>query len=402
MTADVMDLPGELGLARPEPGRLRQLVATAVGAAPQGVRAVTDVTVEKVDYQIGTPMTHALLRCRGTAVLDGGGHASDRQVPWSAFVKVLQSPWEWEHIDQIPAEFRADFADNVPWRLELDAYCPEVTAVLPDGFRQPRLYDIVEIDDRHVAIWMEDVEPSREPWDVPRFVHAAELLGRLAARRPIGTPAVLAPSALVEAPGFALRYYVGGRVRMGALPGIADDSLWAHPTVLAAVDTTGEQALRGDLLDAATRLDGWLDRLDTLPQTYCHGDASPQNLLVPADAPDTFVVIDWGFNSPHAVGFDLGQLLVGLAHARELPADELHDVAEAILPAYHGGLVEDGGTATLEQVRTGFVLSLAARSAFTALPIEVLGEPPSPAQTEYWVERIRLTRVMLDLAAELA
>ena len=231
MSAELMDLPEELGLARPEPERLKQIVAAAVEADRRAVRAVADVAVEKVDYEIGTPMTHALLRCRGTAILDG-----DVQTSWSAFVKVLQSPWEWEHLDRIPPEFRSDFADNVPWRLELDAYRPELTAVLPDGLRQPNLYGVVEIDEHHVAVWMEDVETSPEPWDVARFARAAELLGRLAARRPIGTPAVLAPSPEVAIPGFTLRYYVGGRVRMGALPGIADDSLWAHPTVRAAVD----------------------------------------------------------------------------------------------------------------------------------------------------------------------
>jgi len=395
MSAELTDLPEELGLARPEPDRLRHIVAAAVEADPQAVRAVTEVAVEKVDYEIGTPMTHALLRCRGTAILDGDVHTS-----WSAFVKVLQSPWEWEHINRIPPEFRVDFAENVPWRIELDAYRPAFGAVLPDGMRQPRLYGLVEIDDRHVAMWVENIEPSLEPWDLARFARAAELLGRLAARRPIGTRAVLAPSLKVEIPGFTLRYYVGGRVGMGALPVIADDSLWTHPTVRAAVGATGEQALRGDLLEAASRLDGWLDRLDSLPQTYCHGDASPQNLLVPVAEPDTFAVIDWSFNSPLAVGFDLGQLLIGLAHAGELDDETLPSVVAAILPAYTRGMVAEGFPATPTEIWTGFVLSLAARSMFTALPLESLDRHPSSEQTGYWVERIRLTRFLLDLSAE--
>ena len=63
--------------------------------------------------------------------------------------------------------------------------------------------------------------------------------------------------------------------------------------------------------------------MDTLPQALPHGDASPQNLLVPADDPDTFVAIDVSFQNPQAVGFDLGQLLVGLTHAGLLPAAAL-------------------------------------------------------------------------------
>ena len=61
---------------------------------------------------------------------------------------------------------------------------------------------------------------------------------------------------------------------------------------------------------------GWT----TLPQAMPHGDASPQNLLVPASAPDRFVAIDVGMRTPHAIGFDLGQLLVGLVHAGVVPA----------------------------------------------------------------------------------
>lgn len=36
---------------------------------------------------------------------------------------------------------------------------------------------------------------------------------------------------------------------------------------------------------------------------------------MPIDDPTTFVVIDVSFRSPHALGFGLGQLLVGLVHA---------------------------------------------------------------------------------------
>ncbi|HEY8789977.1 MAG TPA: hypothetical protein VIM10_12710 [Actinopolymorphaceae bacterium] len=67
-------------------------------------------------------------------------------------------------------------------------------------------------------------------------------------------------------------------------------------------------------------------------------------------------------------------------------------------PGVCHGLADEGFPASRDEVRTGFVLSLAARSMFTALPLETLGAPPSAAQTAYWVERIRLTRFMLGLA----
>ena len=111
-------------------------------------------------------------------------------------------------------------------------------------------------------------------------------------------------------------------------------------------------------------------------------------------------MIDWSFNSPLAVGFDLGQLLIGLAHAGELDVETLPSVVAAILPAYTRGMAAEGFPATALEIRTGFALSLAARSMFTALPLETLNRPPSSEQTAHWIERIRLTRFLLDVAAE--
>lgn len=49
-----------------------------------------------------------------------------------------------------------------------------------------------------------------------------------------------------------------------------------------------DDRLRADLRALGARVPELLDSMDTLPQALPHGDASPQNLLVPADAPDTF------------------------------------------------------------------------------------------------------------------
>ena len=45
--------------------------------------------------------------------------------------------------------------------------------------------------------------------------------------------------------------------------------------------------------ELASRIPAILEGLRTRRQLMIHGDASPQNLLVPAGAPDTFVAIDW-------------------------------------------------------------------------------------------------------------
>jgi aminoglycoside phosphotransferase (APT) family kinase protein len=120
------------------------------------------------------------------------------------------------------------------------------------------------------------------------------------------------------------------------------------------------------------------DTLDQLPQTYAHGDASPQNLLLPADEPGTIAVIDWGFGTLLPVGFDLGQLLVGLAHADASDPSLLPAIDAENFPAYLDGLAAEDYKADPALVRAGYLGLLAARSALCAIPADHLGvEPPS-------------------------
>jgi hypothetical protein len=141
-----------------------------------------------------------------------------------------------------------------------------------------------------------------------------------------------------------------------------------------------------------------LDALDALPQCYQHGDASPQNLLVPRDEPDEFVVIDWGFDCPQAVGFDLGQLLVGLAHAGELSVEALPAVHKVILKAFQEGLAADGMHVGEDEVLYGYLGSLLVRAAFTALPLELFGK--ADASPELFEQRVQLTRALVNLVSQ--
>jgi len=94
--------------------------------------------------------------------------------------------------------------------------------------------------------------------------------------------------------GTGLRYYSQSRVELSGLPLLERDEVWAHPLVAGAVD----DRLRADLRTLGARVPELLDGMDALPQALPHGDASPQNLLVPADDPGTFVAIDVSFQNP--------------------------------------------------------------------------------------------------------
>ncbi|MFK4087308.1 phosphotransferase [Kribbella sp. NPDC020789] len=345
---------------------------------------ISNTRVEVVEYPIGTPTTAGLYRVFGTA--DGVG--------WSCFVKQLQSVRYWPLLEVVvPEPFRQDFIDRLPWQLEIAAHRGGLAGLLPEGMRLPTAYRIDLYDDDRGTLWMEDVVQEPGPWPITRFERAAYLLGRLSARRQTHLVEPLLPRPGVTTPGAALRYYTTGRVMRTALPALSDPATWKDPLLAAAVCNLGDHALRDDLLDLGARLPAVLDALDALPQCYQHGDASPQNLLVPQGQPDEFVVIDWGFDCPQAVGFDLGQLLIGLAHAGELSPEALPAVHKVILAAFLEGLAEDGMEVSADEVLYGYLGSLCARAAFTSLPI---GEPATLDLVE---QRVRLTRVLVDLVS---
>lgn len=385
-----------LGRAALDDAAFSELVRTITG--DPAARPVFEATrVQPVPYVIGTPTTEALLQVRGKALLPGGETRD-----WSCFVKQIQSAKWWTGIEMLPPPMRAQFIREIPWRLEIAVLTsPSLAALLPDGLRLTTSYRIDEYDDERATLWMEYVEPAPGPWGLERFEHAANLLGRLSARRQMHLVEPLLPREAVTTPGVGLRYYVNGRVLFGTVPAIADGATWQHPVVKAAVEACGESAMRADLLALAEQLPAVMDGLDRLPQCYQHGDASPQNLLVPVDAPDEFVAIDWGFDCPQAVGFDLGQLLVGLAHAGELAPEALPAVHRVILRAFCEGLDDEGLTVSARDVEYGYLGSLLARATFTALPLECLAQPESAALVGLFAHRIRLTRTLIDLTRTL-
>ena len=154
----------------------------------------------------------------------------------------------------------------------------EFLAQLPLGLRVPELYLVVELPEDRVAVWMEDIAVSAQLWTADRFVMAAGVLGALAANR--REPELLA--ACPVPPGYGLRRYYDGTVRP-VLPWLQSHDLWRHPMLASS----GGTSLRADLLELAAAAPTILNQLDELPQALPHGDASPQNLLVPLTAPDT-------------------------------------------------------------------------------------------------------------------
>ncbi|MDT7784101.1 MAG: hypothetical protein QOF58_2520 [Pseudonocardiales bacterium] len=238
----------------------------------------------------------------------------------SAFVKVLRRPVFPGSLAALVGEF--------PWRDEADFLLSDF--VLPPGLRRPRVLRVDFLGDR-IGLWLEDVRCASVSWDLPRFRLAAVALGRWAGRRFGG------------APGPAMRLLYEGRL-------------------------VREAFLRPDCSPLAARVPSLLARLEALPQAIGHNDACPQNLLVPADDPSSFVVIDVGWQCPFPVGADLGQLLVGLAQEGRMAVDDPPPVRVVIIDGYLEGLRLEGRAVSREQVALGCDGSLALRSAFHSEP----------------------------------
>jgi Phosphotransferase enzyme family len=391
-----------VGLASLTPAELAEITSTAVGCAirPTRMQAIP------IPYDWGSPATAGLWR----VVVSGqpspaawhDAQAAD-PVSYTYFVKLLRHPRLWPGLAHLPDQAsRDEFVGFFPWRFELDMYECGIGEVLPAGMRTPRLHHVKRAGADHLGLWWEFVTERPAPWQLADYRRAAFLLGRLAARRRDGADVnrLLPPVCRQAHPsGSSLRFFAERRVLRGVLPALRAGQIWEHPLASAALRQSGDMALPADMLALAGRLPGVLDMLDRLPQTYAHGDASPQNLLLPDNQPGTVAVIDWGFGSLLPIGFDLGQLLVGLAHAGRSDPSALPDIDAAIFPAYLEGLAAEDYPAAPAQVRLGYLGALAARSALSALPLELLSRPPAKDAEAEFLHRLRLTRAMIGITA---
>ena len=332
-----------------------------------------DARLEVVPYVHGSPATGALLRLVGTAPR-----------PWSLFCKVVQHGRHWPLITEIPPSLRDQFVAEFPWRQELALWEPPLSGSMPSGLRAPRLHAVHDLGDDRMALWQEDVRESREPWTLIRYAAAARALGRWNQR--LTTREALASTGLPA--GFALRMYGDRAVPMRGITPLMSDA-WDHPWFASHLD------LRGRLLVLGSRLDELLGQADSLTQCRPHGDASPQNLLVPADEPDTFVAIDVSFQCPLPLGSDLSQLVVGLVHADAVAASDLPAIADTVLSSYVDGLREEGWDGDPCDVERGFCVSALVRSGFDGFRYDLLGSD-APDARRLFDERVALAAFIAD------
>jgi hypothetical protein len=352
---------------------------------------------ERFPYRWGSIGTAGLWR------VDVDGMSGLGSVSHTYFVKLLRNPRIWPLLHTIPEPLREDFVAIFPWRMEYDMQHAGLAGALPEGVRLPRLHH-ANVTEDYISLWYEFVDVDPRPWTLSDFGRSAYLLGRMAARRREGAPVnQKLPARCTDAPRTSsLRQYVQQRVLGLEARIVQDTSRWRTPRMLEALAGSGDQQLSVDLPALVRRIPSILDQLERLSQTFVHGDASPQNLLIPAADRSLRVAIDWGgFCTLLPVGFDLGQLLIGLAHAGELEVSELPALQDAVLEAFRSGLAAENFDVPPDEVRFGFLGSLVCRSGLGALPLDPPNQvAPSLTDTEL-TQRIQLTRYLVNIANSL-
>jgi hypothetical protein len=246
-----------------------------------------------------------------------------------------QTEWEshWTADDRRPSRWTY-------WAREILAYREGLIASY-QGISAPEYLGshLGETEALLLTAWV-DGTPG-ETWDVPTFGGAAEAIGRAQGR-------FLAGCQWPDFPWLSrgyLRDYSSEKPVVWSL--LDDDDAWGHPLA--------KTCFPDGLRPAVNLLHDNRERLyqvhDALPQTLCHLDFWPKNLLLRDDG--GVVVIDWSFVGAGAVGEDVGNLVPDASFDHFVPAAALAELEEVVFDGYVQGLRDAGWNGDTRLVQLG-------------------------------------------------
>ena len=128
---------------------------------------------------------------------------------------------------------------------------------------------------------------------------------------------------------------------MQVAPALRSADLWQAPWIADAFD----DELRERLLDALDQVPSFVDELEAAPQPSRTATPARTTCCAPP-GPTTSPSSTTASGACSAVGFDLGQLLVGDVQIGRRPAATLPELEAACLPAYVEGLRAEGSRST--------------------------------------------------------
>jgi hypothetical protein len=348
-------------------------------------RMLQSSTAEVLEWQVrplrggfGNPVSLGLYRF--------AGEAQDRGcvVPWSLVLKVAQSPANVGASDMGEGE---DETHWNYWKREMYVFQSDLLESLPPGLAAPRCYGVEDRPGDIVWLWLEEVaDIYSRAWSLDRYGLAARHFGRF-------NGGYLSDPSLLNHPWLSvglLRQWcadLAGWLRLFSGLHQGPD-IWAHPLILRIFP----RPEKNPFLRFLRERERLLAMLDRLPQTICHKDAYPTNLMARrgADGGEETVALDWAMVGIGPVGEEIAQLALGALN--QIEDLELKDVDRVLFEGYLVGLGEMGWRGDREVVRFGFVASAVFRTglmllwslgqAFEASRSDVFGEGETPAIEE--------------------
>jgi hypothetical protein len=297
----------------------------------------------KVEGGLGNPIS------LGTYRFEGVGSDHDEWLDWSILLKIIQSPANLGYDNYGDGTNQSHW--NY-WKRELQAYQSGWFDTLPEGIRTPQCYGVQEIAGNMGGIWLEDIKDSFSGnWPLHRYALAARHLGRLngiyVSHR--------------ELPNFPWLSRHRARQWLNTIPW--REFPWDHPLVWHQYPNPGTDNFRSMLLENEL----FLNKLEQLPKTICHGDTYPTNFFsrrLPRNQDQT-VALNWSQLGIEPLGDDLGQLVYGTYMT--LRGYKLHDISETLFTSYVNGLQDSGCRVDTQLARFGYLVSAAFRIGLSRL-----------------------------------
>lgn len=312
--------------------------------------------LERLGGGYGNPVSLGLYRVTGAA------REGDITVPFSLVLKLAQSP---ANVGEAGLGEGPDPSHWNYWQREYHVYRSGLFDELPPGLAAPRCYGAELMPGDVYRLWLEEIEGRPgQTWPLERYGLAARHLGRFNGRLVLDAgdrPALPGQPWLSRS---LLRQWCDNLADW--VPHLVDPDpppgWWAHPLVLRVFPPPEENPFKR-LLEARQQV---VAALDTLPQTLCHLDAYPTNLIArqgPGGEDET-VALDWALAGFGTLGEDLAQLLFGALN--EVPGVDPARAEALVFGRYLEGLADAGWRGDERPVRQGFAACAALRIGMVA------------------------------------
>jgi hypothetical protein len=159
----------------------------------------------------------------------------------------------------------------------------------------------------------------------------------------------------------------------------------------------------GRFLQLYDERERFLTAVEQLPQTLCHNDADPRNLLGRSrqDGEDEVVGVDWAFVGTGAVGSEITTLVNNPILFSMLAIDELPALDAIVFQSYVQGLADAGWRNDAHLVRLGYATHYAIKAGL-ALNGLLLVRLTDKGWWQPWYEKFfgaPIDEIMVHLAA---